>query len=122
MYNLSKQELIDLKNDFIEYIDCLDMDGLLNNYLFIPLSCIICKNNFSSVYEVLNNKACKNEKYHPPCCSMENCQHKGCQKRFKKGEYNCCHKKLTEKNSGCFVGEGKHILILNNKKHNNYQQ
>ena len=122
MYNLSKQELIDLKNDFIEYIDCLDMDGLLNNYLFIPLSCIICKNNFSSVYEVLNNKACKNEKYHPPCCSMENCQHKGCQKRFKKGEYNCCHKKLTEKNSGCFVGEGKHILILNNNKNNNYQQ
>ena len=116
MYNLSKEELIDLKNNFTEYIDCLDIDGLLNSYLFVPLSCVICKNEFSSVYEILNNKVCNNEKYHPPCGPMENCQHKGCQKRFKKGEYYCCHKKLNEKNSGCLVGEGKHIFILNNKK------
>ena len=92
MYNLSKEELIDLKNNFTEYIDCLDIDGLLNSYLFVPLSCVICKNEFSSVYEILNNKVCNNEKYHPPCGPMENCQHKGCQKRFKKGEYYCCHK------------------------------
>ena len=116
MYNLSKEELIDLKNNFTEYIDCLDIDGLLNSYLFVPLSCVICKNEFSSVYEILNNKVCNNEKYHPPCGPMENCQHKGCQKRFKKGEYYCCHKKLNEKNSGCLVGEGKHIFVLNNKK------
>ena len=116
MYNLSREELIDLKNNFTEYIDCLDIDGLLNSYLFVPLSCVICKNEFSSVYEILNNKVCNNEKYHPPCGPMENCQHKGCQKRFKKGEYYCCHKKLNEKNSGCLVGEGKHIFILNNKK------
>ena len=116
MYNLSKEELIDLKNNFGEYIDCLDIDGILNSYLFVPLSCVICKNNFSSVYEILNSKMCNNEKYHPPCGPMENCQHKGCQKRFKKGEYYCCHKKLNEKNSGCLVGEGKHIFILNNKK------
>ena len=119
MYNLSKEELVNLRNDFGEYIDCLDMDGLLNNYLFIPLSCVICKNNFNSVYQVLNNKICKNEKYHPPCGTMDSCQHKGCQKRFRKGEYNCCHRKINEKDSGCLVGEGKHIFILNNKMNNN---
>ena len=46
---LSKEELIDIKNNFEDYIDCLDMEGILNNYLFIPLSCIICKKEFSSV-------------------------------------------------------------------------
>ncbi len=116
IYNLSKDELIDLKNNFCEYIDCLDMDGLLNSYLFVPLTCVICKNNFSSAYEVLNNKNCSNDKYHPPCGPMESCQHKGCQKRFKKGEYCCCHKKLSEKDCGCLVGEGKHIFVLNNNK------
>ena len=116
MHGLSKEELIDLKNNFSEYIDCLDLDGLLNSYLFVPLSCVICKNNFSSVYEVLNNKACNNEKYHPPCGPMDSCQHKGCQKRFKKNEYYCCHKKISEKDSGCLTGEGKHIFVLNNKK------
>ena len=119
MNNLSKEELINLKNEFREYIDCLDMEGLLNNYLFISLSCIVCKNNYSSVYEVLNDKNCKNEKYHPPCGTMESCHHKGCQKRFKKSEYNCCHKKIGEKNSGCLIGEGKHIFILNDKKQGN---
>jgi len=112
---LSKEELIDIKNTFEDYIDCLDMDGILNNYLFVPLSCIVCKTDFSSVYDVLEHKNCINAKYHPPCGQMENCQHKGCQKRFKKGEYNCCHKKLNEKDSGCLVGEGKHIFIINNK-------
>ena len=116
MYNLSKEELIDLKNNFEEYIDCLDLDGILNTYLFIPLTCVICKKNFSSAYEVLSNKSCNNEKYHPPCGPMEACQHKGCQKRFKKTEYYCCHKKLTEKDSGCLVGEGRHIFIFSNKK------
>ena len=116
MYNLSKEELIDLKNNFKEYIDCLDIEGILNSYLFIPLTCVICKNNFSSAYDVLNNKICNNDKYHPPCGQMENCQHKGCQKRFKKTEYYCCHKKLTEKDSGCLGGEGKHIFIFNIKK------
>ena len=112
---LSKEELIDLKNTFEDYIDCLDMDGILNNYLFVPLTCIICKTEFNSVYEVLEHKNCINGKYHPPCAPIENCQHKGCQKRFKKGEYNCCHKKLNEKDSGCLIGEGKHIFIINNK-------
>ena len=116
MCGLSKEELIDLKTNFTEYIDCLDLDGLLNSYLFVPLTCIICKNNFSSAYEVLNNKTCNNEKYHPPCGQMDSCQHKGCQKRFKKTEYYCCHKKTNEKDSGCLTGEGKHIFILNNKK------
>ena len=112
---LSKEELIDIKNNFEDYIDALDMDGILNNYLFVPLTCIICKSEFSSVYEVLDHKNCINGKYHPPCAPMENCQHKGCQKRFKKGEYNCCHKKLNEKDSGCLIGEGKHIFVMNNK-------
>ena len=112
---LSKEELIDIKNNFKDYIDCLDMEGILNNYLFIPLSCIICKKEFSSVYDVLEHKTCTNAKYHPPCGSLENCQHKGCQKRFKKGEYNCCHKKLNEKDSGCLIGEGKHIFVMHNK-------
>ena len=112
---LSKEELIDIKNNFEDYIDALDMDGILNNYLFVPLTCIVCKNDFSSVYEVLEHKNCINGKYHPPCVPMENCQHKGCQKRFKKGEYNCCHKKLNEKDSGCLIGEGKHIFVINNK-------
>lgn len=116
MYNLSKEELIDLKNNFAEYIDCLDIEGLLNSYLFVPLSCVVCKNTFNSAYEILNNKVCNNEKYHPPCGPMENCQHKGCQKRFRKNEYYCCHKKLTEKDSGCLVGEGRHLFVLNNKK------
>ena len=116
MTNLSKDELLDIKNKFEDYIDCLDMEGILNSYLFIPLSCIICKTDFDSVYEVLNHKSCKNEKYHPPCGQMDSCQHKGCQKRLKKGEYNCCHKKLNEKDSGCLIGEGKHIFIINNKK------
>ena len=111
---LSKEELLDIKTKFEDYIDCLDMDGILNNYLFVPLTCIVCKNNFNSVYEVLDHKNCINVKYHPPCAPMENCQHKSCQKRFKKGEYNCCHKKLNEKDSGCLLGEGKHIFLINN--------
>ena len=113
--SLTKEELIDIKNNFEDYIDCLDMDGILNNYLFVPLTCIICKNDYNSIYEVLDHKNCINGKYHPPCGQMDNCQHKGCQKRFKKGEYNCCHKKINEKDSGCLVGEGKHIFIINNK-------
>ena len=119
--NLSKDELVDLKNNFEEYIDCLDMNGILLNYLFIPLTCIICKTVFHSTYDVLNEKTCTNNQYHPICGPIDNCQHKECKKRFKKGEYYCCHKKLTEKDSGCLTGEGKHIFILYNpKKTNNH--
>ena len=114
---LSKEELIDIKNTFEDYIDCLDMDGILNNYLFVSLSCIVCKTDFSSVYDVLEHKNCINAKYHPPCGQMENCQHKGCQKRFKKGEYNCCHKKLNEKDE--LIKKLNEIVINQEKRINN---
>jgi hypothetical protein len=109
---LSKEELIDIKNNFEEYIDCLDIDGILNNYLFIPLTCIICKKEFSSVYEVLEHKNCTNGKYHPPSGSMETCQHKGCFHKSKTVKQRLMHHDKLE--IECKAEKNNLFNLLNN--------
>ena len=116
--NLTKDELLDLKKNFELYIDCLDISGILNSYVFNPLYCIICKKNFESPYQIIENKNCIVGKYHPPCGMSDSCKHKGCNKKLRKGEYYCCHKKYSEKNSGCLLSEGRHIILFKNKSRN----
>ena len=113
--NLTKEQLLDLKNNFELYMDSLDISGILNSYVFNPLYCIVCKNTFESPYQIIENKNCIVGKYHPPCGILDNCKHKGCNKKLKKGEFYCCHKKHSEKDSGCLLSEGRHIIVFKNK-------
>ena len=72
IYSLARDEIIDLKNKFYYFIDCLDMDGIFNNYILSKneLKCILCNNNYNSIYEIMNetdeNYNVNNNIYYPP--------------------------------------------------------
>jgi hypothetical protein len=68
LYSLTKEELIDLKNKFSHFIDCLDMEGIFDNYILSSqkLECIRCNNKFVSLYQIIGEKEKDNkdnEKY-----------------------------------------------------------
>ena len=115
--NIKTEELIQLKNEFQEYISAFDCNGILNNYIFSEknLKCIVCKNVFHSQFEMEENKTCPIGKYHPIYNNkMEKCYHDGCKKKLHKSEYVCCHKKIENKENGCLLSEGKHIFKFEN--------
>lgn len=118
MADLKKDSLIDIKNTFKEYICALDSKYILDNFIFSPINlrCVVCNQIFHSAFEVELSPNCTITKYHPPAqlkCSIDSqCKHKNCNKKARKGEYPCCHKKIGEKDSGCLVSEGKHIIVL----------
>ena len=63
LYSLTKEELIDLKNKFNHFIDCLDMEGIFDNYIISSqkLECILCSNKFASLYQIIGEKEKDNE-------------------------------------------------------------
>ena len=65
LYSLTKEELIDLKNKFSYFIDCLDMEGIFDNYILSSqkLECILCNNKFVSLYQAIGEKEKDNEEY-----------------------------------------------------------
>ena len=65
LYSLTKEELIELKNKFSHFIDCLDMEGIFDNYILSSqkLECIRCNNKFVSLYQIIGEKEKDNEKY-----------------------------------------------------------
>jgi hypothetical protein len=65
LYSLTKEELIDLKSKFSLFIDCLDMEGIFDNYILSSrkLECILCNNNFISLYQIIGEEEKVNEKY-----------------------------------------------------------
>ena len=56
IYTLSREEIITLKNIFYLYIDCLDMEGIFNNFVLSSdeLVCVKCNQRYDSVYQILN--------------------------------------------------------------------
>ena len=70
IYSLTRDEIIELKNKFYYFIDCLDMDGIFNNYILSKkeLTCLLCNNIFNSVYEIINenDENYNNNIYYPP--------------------------------------------------------
>ena len=56
LYTLSREEIIALKNIFYLYIDCLDMEGIFNNFILSSdeLICVKCNQRYDSVYQMLN--------------------------------------------------------------------
>ena len=64
IYSLTKEELIDLKNKFSYYLDCLDMEGIFDNYILSSkkLGCILCNNKFDSLYQIIEEKEKESEK------------------------------------------------------------
>ena len=65
LYSLTKEEFIDLKNKFSHFIDCLDMEGIFDNYILSSqkLECILCNNKFVSLYQAIGEKEKNNEEY-----------------------------------------------------------
>jgi len=63
LYSLTKEELIGLKNKFNHFIDCLDMEGIFDNYIISSqkLECILCSNKFASLYQIIGEKEKDNE-------------------------------------------------------------
>ena len=57
MFSLSKEEIIELKNKYNYFIDCLDMGGIIDNYILTQndLVCIMCNSKFNSVYQIQDN-------------------------------------------------------------------
>lgn len=119
MMSLPSKEIIKLKKDFSQYTSAFDSYGIINNFILGEgLHCIVCKKDFASPFKIMEELECKANnqefKYHPRCTIKNEkmiCNHEGCRKKFWKGEYPCCHKKLDSK-EGCQIGEGKHIIVL----------
>ena len=63
LYSLTKEELIGLKSKFNHFIDCLDMEGIFDNYIISSqkLECILCSNKFASLYQIIGEKEKDNE-------------------------------------------------------------
>lgn len=116
MMNIPINDIFFLKREFPGLTSAFDSVGIIKNLIFChPLTCIICHKQFHSQFDILNNKSCisnDNAKYHPPCINNKQpCLHHECRRKFYKGEYPCCHKKI-DSSSGCLTGEGKHIFIF----------
>ena len=56
IYSLRKEEIIELKNKFYYFIDCLDMEGIFDKYILCPneLLCLSCHKKFNSLYQIVN--------------------------------------------------------------------
>jgi hypothetical protein len=116
MANLTQKELSELYIKFPNLHNCFDTEKIIKEFIFTSektLYCIICKKSFDSIFSIVDSPECTNELYHPRHNSESTkCLHEGCQRRFNKSEYNCCHKNLNT--NGCIVGEGKHLIIIEN--------
>ena len=72
IYNLSREEIIELKNKFYYFIDCLDIEGIFDNYILSQndIICILCNRSYNSVYLIINEEEGSNNDsiniYFPP--------------------------------------------------------
>ena len=125
MITLTTDDISFLKKSFPKFTSAFDSYGIINNFIVgSRLMCIVCKKEFESQYQLteLNESKCKVEdlRYHPRCQLKSDkmlCCHEGCRRKFCKGEYQCCHKKLDAK-EGCQLGDGKHIIVICNNDRN----
>ena len=64
IYSLSREQIINLKNKFNIFVDCLDMDGIFNNYILScnEMVCLLCNQKFNSVYQLINENKNSEEK------------------------------------------------------------
>ena len=110
IYSLDKDEIIELKNKFSYFIDCLDMEGIFDNYILgsNDLICIKCNTKFNSIYQTLNNTSKEEDKYNIYNNKVINGQY-NTQKR-----YNI--DKITNNDSNKIC---QHLIIINNSENNN---
>ena len=57
IYSLNKEEIIKLKNKYNYFIDCLDIGGIIDNFILTTndLVCALCNKKFNSVYQIQDN-------------------------------------------------------------------
>ena len=110
IYSLDKDEIIELKNKFSYFNDCLDMEGIFDNYILgsNDLMCIKCNTKFNSIYQTLNNTSKEEDKYNIYNNKVINGQY-NTQKR-----YNI--DKITNNDSNKIC---QHLIIINNSENNN---
>lgn len=117
MSGLTSKEIQMLSDKFSSFLSSFDTKTILNEFVYVrqkKLKCLICKKEFISPFEIMENLECKGEAYHPKT-TLNNkndkisCLHEGCSKKINKGDITCCHKPNS---SGCIIGEGKHMIIL----------
>ena len=78
IFSLDKEEIIELKNKYKYFIDCLDIGGIIDNYILSPneLVCILCNTKFNSVYLIQDNnkenKEGKNNNIYPNIINGQN--------------------------------------------------
>ena len=63
IYTLQKDEIINLKNIFGDYIDCLDMEGIFNTFILssCELQCIECNKSFDSIFQTFSENENNND-------------------------------------------------------------
>ena len=123
MITLTTEEILQLKKSFPNFTTAFDSYGIINNFILGgKLMCLVCKKEFESQFQINENTECKGKgdelRYHPRCLVKGGkilCGHDGCRRKFCKGEYSCCHKKLENKD-GCQLGDGRHIIVLVNNE------
>ncbi len=66
IYSLGKEEIIELKNKFYYFIDCLDMEGIFDNFILSSnkLVCILCHKKFNSLYQISNENKNEEKNYY----------------------------------------------------------
>jgi hypothetical protein len=118
MSGLNGKEIGTLLETFPHLHSSFDTSTIVNEFILCSskrLLCLVCKKEFMSPFEVMANLECKGEVYHPKNSiaiktDKTFCSHEGCGKKLIKGEYSCCHKQYNS--SGCVLGEGRHMIIL----------
>ena len=118
MSSLNAKEIGALLEKFPHLNSSFDTSAIVNDFIFSSskkLICLVCRKDFCSPFEILENSECKGENFHPKnCINVKNekavCPHEGCSRKFVKGEIACCHK--ASNSTGCTIGEGKHLIII----------
>jgi hypothetical protein len=112
---LTGKEISILAEKFPHLHSSFDISTIVEEFIFSSqkkLSCLICKKEFLSPFEVIHNLECKGEVYHPKNILKNergNCLHEGCSKKVLKGDMSCCHKPNSP---GCVQGEGRHMIVF----------
>jgi len=92
MSGLLYKEIAELSSMFPHLHSAFDTATVVKEYAFNSgkkLICIICKKEFASPFEIIQNAECKGEIYHPK--NFINL-------RIEKNNFNCLHESCTKKN------------------------
>ena len=119
MSKLTAREVSQLSEKFPHLHSSFDTGRIIEEFIYSSskkLTCIICKKEFFSPFELIDNTECKGEFYHPKnnfitkSDKAQGCFHDGCSRKLVKGEYPCCHKQYNSQ--GCLPGNRRHLIVF----------